>query len=531
MDMVLRGLRKRAATVIVFYSILYYLCLLLFPSAQIVLSDLFSVIGELAAVTVIALAFRLQTKEYRITWIAMLAGVASYLLGDVLWSVKELLFHQEVPFPSICDVFYLISSLIFIVGFFLYIRRENPFLFVRTGFDVLITMVIGATLIWKFELIPISQDFTLSMLQKIVSVSYPIFDLAFLGGIFSLFFFFSSKIRINAANLLLSAAFLLMVIADQIYLTDVFSEYVSGGLLDPMWPISLLLIALAALWPPYKTEKSPIQAIKLKKSKFIILEYFRFLLPYLGACFLVILASYEYLTRDPLIVGIIISGMLVMIRQIFTLLENQRLMSLVQEANRTLEENKTALEKQNFELRRLSKLSEYEANTDFLTGLFNRRYIYRYLRSFSKLRAHEKIELSVLLIDVDQFKQINDTYGHERGDAALKMIGQVIRASIRSSDMAARFGGDEFIIVLPNADSEFMDFMGHTLLEQIRELRCPRTEESISVTVSIGGSRWAGNARTYDINRIVTDADKALYEAKSAGRNCLRLSNFPGGEE
>ena len=527
MNRKLQHLQKITAWILPIYAVMYYAALLLFPSAKIMISDVFSVLGELIALAVIAKSLSHQEKIHRLTWFITGAGVFFYMLGDVIWSIVELGFRREVPFPSVCDVFYLLSALTFVIGFFSYIRKQNTFLFMRTGFDVLIAMVVGATLIWKFELLPISADTTISTLEKLVSISYPILDLAFLGGILSLFFFFPLKIRLEKRNLLLCIAFLMMAVADQIYLTNVFQSYISGGLIDPLWPISILIIALASLYPNQQTNETHLLFPQPKEGTEIVpLNYLRLLLPYVGTSLLVFLASYEYLTKDPLIVGIILSGLLIMIRQVFTLLENQRLLALVQQTNRSLEESKKALEIQNTELKRLSQLSEHEAATDFLTGLFNRRYIYRILRSYAKQPGEDTDELAVLLIDVDYFKNINDTFGHEQGDIALRRVAHIIRANVRPNDTAGRFGGDEFIVIMPDADIDYIEMTAKTMVEKISELDLIDPAHSVSITASIGCTQWKGAVSDCDINRLIASADKALYAAKSGGRNCVHLTTI-----
>ena len=130
MNRKLQHLQKITAWILPIYAVMYYAALLLFPSAKIMISDVFSVLGELIALAVIAKSLSHQEKIHRLTWFITGAGVFFYMLGDVIWSIVELGFRREVPFPSVCDVFYLLSALTFVIGFFSYIRKQNTFLFI-----------------------------------------------------------------------------------------------------------------------------------------------------------------------------------------------------------------------------------------------------------------------------------------------------------------------------------------------------------------------------------------------------------------
>jgi diguanylate cyclase (GGDEF)-like protein len=156
---------------------------------------------------------------------------------------------------------------------------------------------------------------------------------------------------------------------------------------------------------------------------------------------------------------------------------------------------------------------------DGLTQVFNRRYFLEQLdREVSRARRYRR-ELSLILFDIDHFKQINDTYGHLAGDYVLKQLATVVKGKIRREDILARYGGEEFAIVLPEIDAP----NAVTFAEKVRKIveKAPFKFEDtkIAVTVSVG---VANCGETDDAAALIKRTDEKLYEAKGAGRNVVK---------
>ena len=167
--------------------------------------------------------------------------------------------------------------------------------------------------------------------------------------------------------------------------------------------------------------------------------------------------------------------------------------------------------------------SELAARADALTGLHNRRWLNeRFSQSVFQSRT-DNLGLSVLMLDIDRFKRFNDTHGHLAGDRALITVANIINSHIRTGDHAARFGGEEFLIILPNTDAA----EAHRIARRLRRAihRTPVTThdgaELPSVTASIGLAEW-NEAETWEA--LVARADQALYRAKRRGRNRVAIS-------
>jgi diguanylate cyclase (GGDEF)-like protein/PAS domain S-box-containing protein len=174
------------------------------------------------------------------------------------------------------------------------------------------------------------------------------------------------------------------------------------------------------------------------------------------------------------------------------------------------------------QLQEAYKALESLAVTDALTGLANRRQFDQYLATEWRRGTRDKKPLSLLLIDVDFFKSYNDTYGHLRGDSCLKSIAQAARSVIaRSGDLVARFGGEEFAVVLPNTERGGAYQIAQDICAVIRSRKLAHSSNAGGiVTVSVGCHTMVPQRGLFS-NMLIDRADKALYQAKGSGRNCV----------
>jgi len=159
------------------------------------------------------------------------------------------------------------------------------------------------------------------------------------------------------------------------------------------------------------------------------------------------------------------------------------------------------------------------AVTDGLTGLHNRRYLDSHLKTLFERAMNRRRPLSLMITDIDRFKAINDTYGHDAGDEILREFAARLRKNVRGIDLACRYGGEEFVVVMPDTEPALANIVAERVREQIAQqpFRVAGRDEPINVTISIGlaGIRHAEDT----VAGLVKRADKALYEAKNAGRN------------
>lgn len=164
---------------------------------------------------------------------------------------------------------------------------------------------------------------------------------------------------------------------------------------------------------------------------------------------------------------------------------------------------------------------------DPLTGLYNRRHMEHSLHRELDLSLRNNEQGSIVMIDVDHFKNFNDTYGHLAGDAVLKGLGSYLKKHIRSSDVACRYGGEEFILILPNTNAEQSQIRGEVLRAGVEnELRINFQKSNLPpVTISVGIACFPSNDATITPEKLIKLADNALYEAKSQGRNRVVITH------
>ena len=167
--------------------------------------------------------------------------------------------------------------------------------------------------------------------------------------------------------------------------------------------------------------------------------------------------------------------------------------------------------------------------TDFLTGFHNRRYLHARLREELSRAQRGRHSLVCLMIDVDHFKRINDQYGHLAGDAVLREVAQRIDAEMRLSDTGARFGGDEFAMVLSQAEMSDGEKVAARVLHAVRAepIAVGRgAKETVTLSIGVAAARPGPGQRDYKVlaERLIAEADAALYRAKSAGRNRIAIS-------
>lgn len=171
---------------------------------------------------------------------------------------------------------------------------------------------------------------------------------------------------------------------------------------------------------------------------------------------------------------------------------------------------------------RLYRLTKRLAITDELTDLYNYRYLQQRLDDEMGRADRYNKRLSLLMLDLDDFKRINDTYGHIVGDRVLAEVGQLLKSTVREVDVVARYGGEEFTIILPETDASGAFIVAEKIREAISMHRFPDAEggHSIHITVSIGLSSYPVHA--YDKESLLRSADDAVYHAKDSGKDRVR---------
>ena len=159
-------------------------------------------------------------------------------------------------------------------------------------------------------------------------------------------------------------------------------------------------------------------------------------------------------------------------------------------------------------------------STDALTGLFNFRHFKTILQTEMDRSKRSGIPTSLVLVDVDHFKEVNDTYGHETGNLALKCLADILRDEVRTTDIVCRYGGEEFAMIFPETHLNLAVKVADRIREQVASRPVTIEDGEVMLTVSMGASVYMKTS-VLDLNDFVDSADKYLYEAKQSGRNCI----------
>ncbi|WP_252732735.1 GGDEF domain-containing protein [Paraglaciecola chathamensis] len=169
-----------------------------------------------------------------------------------------------------------------------------------------------------------------------------------------------------------------------------------------------------------------------------------------------------------------------------------------------------------------ASMLQREANYDALSGIFNRRaFNLQSAQQFNKSRENDQ-PLSVLMCDVDFFKNVNDTYGHSTGDEVIKTVAQVMLENTRNSDLVARYGGEEFIALLPRTSKHEATIVAEKIRHSIESIEINIDNHQLRFTISVGISDL--KSADSNIDNVIFRADEALYNAKESGRNQVKMS-------
>ncbi len=174
---------------------------------------------------------------------------------------------------------------------------------------------------------------------------------------------------------------------------------------------------------------------------------------------------------------------------------------------------------------RLREALKREAIRDPLTGLFNRRYMEEALQREASRAERNTSSVGIMMVDVDHFKVFNDTHGHEAGDGVLQQLGALLQRSIRGGDIACRYGGEEFLLILPDTSLEITECRAQGLVSQVSDFPITLRNGSFHITISIGIAALPNHGTS--AHNAVSAADIALYQAKQNGRDQAVVAPLP----
>ncbi|MCR5536356.1 MAG: GGDEF domain-containing protein [Succinivibrio sp.] len=477
------------------------------------LQDVISVVVLLGTAQLLGSAIRQITPKERLAWQLIWVSMYFHIIAEGLWGYQVLVYETEPELPSICDLFYVLDSLLLLGSMFVYLKQVGRQRMQMFSLDFLIIAVIIVGIIYYFQVSPLwSSEY--SPLGVMIKIFYPITDLLLTFGLLYLIFLVNHAL-LNSRDLYLLVGVLFLCLGDELDLASDLYDFDLDWFIEPLWSVPYLFFLLAALQP------NPQRGADIGDSRQHefwqgVIEVIRSSLPFVGTLVILLIGMLKYNLHDLLVWWGMLLVALLSIRQIMVILSNRRLY-------RELQRTYAQLNQQNERLQQLNEKISLDAKTDFLTGLYNRRQLDEIFSRLLDPKA-ERQSLSVLLIDVDKFKQVNDTYGHQLGDLTLKAIGLLIRAQLKNEDLAVRYGGDEFMVLLTDCSLEQSCSFAAKLCSQVRE---HPTLHKYQITLSIGVASAESNAADTSSVSLLRRADTALYRAKEGGRDQYRYFDEP----
>jgi two-component system cell cycle response regulator len=433
-----------------------------------------SVSGAVALV----LGVRRHRPLRRLPWYLLAGGQALYASADFCFYLMRSVYGLD-QYPSYDDLLYLASYPMLTAGLVAFVRARTPSWDLPALLDSLIVTIVAALLLWVYVVseVAAAED---GMLARSVSIAYPSMDLLLITVALRLAM--GPGARSVSFRLLLAAIFT-MFTADVGYgYLELNDAYVPGGILEVLWLLVVLGFGAAALHPSMVGMTRPAQVAgpQLTPVRLGLLTAASFTAP-------VLLLAQRLSGSAVDVVAGAVSCML-----LFSLTLAR--MGVLANAHRRM------------------------ADTDVLTGLRNRRSFTEALAAYAGPDAVRRPGLSLLLLDIDHFKQVNDTYGHDGGDRVLAAIGGLLRSCVRDGDIVARYGGEEFAVLAPGLSAAELDGLAERIRHTVATTAITVGPDlTATVTVSVGGVRRDDLAE--QPTAVLSHADRRLYAAKNGGRN------------
>ena len=444
--------------------------------------DIGQIFAALSAAAGCAIAARHLRGRDRVAWSLVGSGCAMWAGGEVMWCFYELVMRVQVPFPSAADIGYLGAVPLIVAGLLTFPQIRSAAARFRTMVDGMIICTSLLAISWTTVLGAVYSSGADSTLAMVIGLAYPLGDVVIITMV--LLMATRARARTRAPLLLLAAGVAASAVADSgfAYLTAA-GTYSSGNVIDSGWFIGFMLVGLAGLRA--SMGRGQLAAHEPLPSAL------RLTAPYIPVAMAAGLCVWRVATHQNfgvvLVVLVSLLITLVLIRQFLTLADNAGL------------------------ARRLGH--------DSLTGLPNRDLLRQRIGEALAVSRSGETSCSVLFVDLDDFKEVNDRWGHAAGDHVLTIVGRRMQSCVRASDVVARISGDEFAVLLEEA-GPLDNVMGvaHRILRSFEE---PAAVDDVSIPIRATVGLVTGVTSSTNADELLHHADVAMYVGKTTGKSQL----------
>lgn len=458
----------------------------------------------------ILIGVRKHRPQRRLGWLLLAVANACFVCGDVVFNFYDLVLHTDIPFPSVADGLYLAGYPFLFIAVFLISRvrvtRESR----ETWADALIVCVGAIALSWQLLMRSYAHDNSIDWFGRFVTMSYPIMDI---GVIFIVTGALLSGVARRGADQLVVASMSAMLVGDFVYdVLVLHNSYSTGNPIDATYLASYVLLAAAGLHPSIAHPARVRDTSDAGSHRWIPLVA---VAGFVSPTLLLLSRPMRFDVDVPVLAttSIILFG-LVVLRFAWLYGRTREQALLLAQHGESLQ---AALDAQ----RALEDELRHQAFHDSLTGLPNRALLHDRVSHALAGTLRSGGTVAVFFCDLDGFKAVNDSLGHQFGDDLLVLVANRLNGLVRLGDTVARLGGDEFAILID--DIETADVATALATRVVGVLREPVLMDGQHVRLSASVGVAFGD-HLVDVEQILSEADTAMYEAKASGKD--RFSVF-----
>jgi diguanylate cyclase (GGDEF)-like protein len=437
-------------------------------------------------------------ERVRLVWWLLAASTFSWFAGEVAWAVESYLTGDNAPIPSVADVGYVLQY-VFALPAVLIGLRIGVLAQTRALLDALLVGAAVAAIGWHFLIDPLVPDSWNT--AAFITLLYPVLDLSIVSVFLAVGLSGSRRMPLSIA--LVGVGFGIAAVTDCFYTYAVaLRRYTSASWLNLGWQVQAVLLCLAALLAAGRLN-ADAQRQDVKRDLTIVPALIAVLAVAGVAVFDKV--RFSQLSDTTLAISILLFvGLLG--RQFIAIRDRTRLADQLRTA----------------------------AVTDVLTGLPNRRQFEEVLNVEAPLAGRGGQALSLIMVDLDNFKNVNDTYGHSTGDAVLAQAADRVRRCVPANDLTSRYGGEEFVCLLPGVEESAALAVAERIQHAMSSppMTLPDRPDTLRLTASLGVATIdSQRAAPVDADELLDAADRALYRAKAGGRDRVVAASWPTSSE